>query len=110
MKRFLLILGIAIVSTSHADVLTVPSATDEAPAATTFDRSQLPARGTNMNAVRNRFGEPASISGPIGNPPITRWTYDDFLVFFEYRHVINAVIPGKPAVIYNQDELRRSEQ
>ncbi len=27
----------------------------------------------------------------MGDPPITRWVYPDFTVYFEYQYVINAV-------------------
>ncbi len=103
MTRTILILAFALSIPAHAEVLSLP--TPEGNQAT-VDRSVLPRRGTSMNSVRASHGEPVSISGPVGDPPITRWNYDGFSVFFEYQHVINAVIPGKPAPIYHQDELR----
>lgn len=57
-------------------------------AATVRDR---PVRGLSMAYVEERFGAPQSRSGPVGDPPITRWDYGDFVVFFEHRHVIHAV-------------------
>ncbi len=114
MTRFFLILGALACSALHAEVLNVPGGTPDpaagsgAPyAAPPADRSHLPKRGSSMDSVRARYGDPVSIHGPIGDPPITRWVYNDFSVFFEYRHVINAVIPGKPPAIHHQDELRR---
>lgn len=50
-----------------------------------------PARGSSMAAVERRFGTPAQRSGPVGKPPITRWEYPDFVVFFEYDHVVHSV-------------------
>lgn len=53
---------------------------------------QKPSRGMTMDAVRAAFGEPKRDMGTIGEPPITRWEYDNFTVYFEDRYVINAVI------------------
>ena len=50
-----------------------------------------PDRGVTMNSVRSRFGDPAEVRGPVGDPPITRWVYSDFTVFFEHNRVIHAV-------------------
>jgi hypothetical protein len=52
---------------------------------------ERPARGSSMARVEARFGAPATRSGPVGQPPITRWDYPDFVVFFEYDHVVHAV-------------------
>ena len=104
MTRLLLSLGLALTAaTVNADVLSVPGDGSQAPQ---VDRSHLPKRGTTMQRVTARYGEPLGISGPVGDPPITRWVYDGFIVFFEYNQVINAVIPGKPVPIYHKDELR----
>ncbi len=110
MKRLVIVLGFAVIGPLQAEVLTIPTAparTDQRPA--NVDRDQLPQRGATMAQVTERFGEPQRIVGPVGDPPITRWFYPGFSVFFEYRHVISAVIPGKPAPIHHQDELRRAE-
>jgi hypothetical protein len=52
---------------------------------------ERPARGSSMARVESRFGAPASRSAPVGRPPITRWEYPGFVVFFEYDHVVHAV-------------------
>jgi hypothetical protein len=52
-----------------------------------------PTRGMSMKAVLNYYGEPASKSAPVGEPPITRWTYPHFVVFFEHNIVIHSVVP-----------------
>ncbi len=103
MTRTILILAFALSVPAQAEVLSLPV---QEGSQATVDRSVLPRRGTSMTSVRSSYGEPNSISGPIGDPPISRWNYDGFSVFFEYEHVINAVIHGKPAPIYHQDELR----
>lgn len=56
------------------------------------DTSQeVPRTGLTKAAVKEKFGEPIQESAPVGNPPITRWTYSDFVVYFEYDHVIRSV-------------------
>ncbi len=91
MKRIgpclLILLGLAV-STSLADTLIVES--------TVSGKSiPQPSRGMGMDEVLNRFGEPRQRSGPIGNPPITWWTYADFVVYFESRTVIHSVVPHR---------------
>ena len=51
----------------------------------------LPVRGTSSANVMEKYGEPQSKHGPIGDPPISTWQYEDFKVYFEYRHVITSV-------------------
>ena len=51
-----------------------------------------PARGLSMDQVRSRFGDPGNEIPWVGDPPITRWVYDDYTVYFEYQYVINSVI------------------
>lgn len=51
-----------------------------------------PARGMTQASVESKFGSPASVKAPVGDPPITRWEYTDFVVFFEYDRVIHAVL------------------
>ncbi len=53
--------------------------------------SEPPSRGTNKGLVQARYGEPKDWSDPVGSPPITRWYYDQFTVYFEYDVVIHSV-------------------
>ncbi|MGD9660736.1 MAG: hypothetical protein AB7U63_05630 [Porticoccaceae bacterium] len=57
---------------------------------------ELPRKGELKASVKNRFGEAINISTPVGNPPITTWEYADFFVYFEYDHVIHAVVKFRP--------------
>ena len=52
---------------------------------------ERPDRGMTMSAVEKRFGAPASRHPTVGQPPITRWDYAGFSVFFEKDRVIHAV-------------------
>ncbi len=55
----------------------------------------LPGRGMTMIQVEEKFGPPLEKHPEVGEPPITRWDYDDFSVYFEYQYVINAVVTNK---------------
>lgn len=65
----------------------------------------LPQHGMKMDEVERRYGAPISRDPAIGNPPITRWNYPGFSVFFEHRTVLHAVQKDRPAEIYRKDEL-----
>lgn len=73
-------------SATRADVLLI----DEIAAARS-SASQRPARGTSMETVEARFGAPTMRQAAVGDPPIARWEYPGFVVYFEYQLVIHAV-------------------
>jgi len=52
---------------------------------------ELPARGQTMSAVEAKFGTPQTRHATVGAPPITRWDYAGFSVFFEKDRLIDAV-------------------
>ena len=57
----------------------------------------LPRRGSSMAEVEARFGAPERKFEGVGGgspstPPITRWQYPGFSVYFENSHVVNAVL------------------
>lgn len=56
------------------------------------DAMPHPARGELMNVVESKFGPPLHRIGPVGQPPITRWVYEGFTVYFEHEHVISTVV------------------
>ena len=51
-----------------------------------------PSRGMTQARVESKYGSPVSVEAPVGDPPITRWEYQDFIVYFEYDKVIHAVV------------------
>jgi len=53
---------------------------------------RTPDDGVNMATVRQQFGDPVSEESPVGDPPITRWDYDGFSVYFEHNLVLHSVI------------------
>jgi len=52
----------------------------------------VPQRGLSMDRVKERYGAPERRVGPVGDPPITRWVYADYTVYFEGNRVIHAVV------------------
>jgi hypothetical protein len=65
----------------------------------------MPEHGMKMAEVQRRYGAPRTRHPAVGQPPITRWDYDRFSVFFEYSTVLHSVEPEHPAPIHHQDEL-----
>ena len=53
-----------------------------------------PERGTTMNQVEAKFVAPAKRYPAVGKPPITRWDYPSFSVFFEFNRVVHSVVHG----------------
>jgi len=54
-----------------------------------------PSSGMTADSVESTFGAPEAKVAPVGDPPITRWEYKDFVVFFEYDRVIHTVVKRK---------------
>jgi len=55
-----------------------------------------PKAGMSMTAVESTYGSPAQRHSAVGGnavqqPPITRWDYPSFSVYFEHDKVIHAV-------------------
>lgn len=80
------VMTLATLVPAQADTLVIENV-DQA-AATTGVR---PNRGMSMETVESRWGSPRTKRGAIGDPPITRWEYPSFVVYFEYSNVIHAV-------------------
>ena len=55
-------------------------------------RMDVPINGMTTADVRTRFGEPVTTHSAIGDPPITRWEYDRWSVYFEYDIVLFTVL------------------
>jgi hypothetical protein len=53
-----------------------------------------PARGMSMEKVEAVYGAPSRRDAAIGEPPITRWEYPGFVVYFEHQYVIHSVGVG----------------
>jgi hypothetical protein len=53
-----------------------------------------PGRGMTMEKVEAAFGAPSNRVPAVGQPPITRWEYPGFVVYFEHRVVLHTVVTG----------------
>ena len=53
---------------------------------------ERPKRGMTQNSVEAKYGSPVDKIAAVGEPPISRWEYPEFVVYFEYDRVIHAVI------------------
>ena len=102
--------------TAQADDIVMPAAGPQAvngAAPGAVAPASLPVKGQTMAAVLKRYGEPQQKHAPVGgdapkHPPITRWDYAAFSVFFERSHVVDAVVPGQPPQIYHAEQLQQA--
>jgi hypothetical protein len=81
---------LAIAPAAVADVLEMPSTPAEQPQESVAHT--VPGRGMTMEQVKKRFGQPQEVVPAVGDPPITRWKYNDFIVYFENNLVIHSVM------------------
>jgi len=51
-----------------------------------------PTRGMTMDQVATKFGAPVTKVPAVGKPPISRWEYPGFVVYFEAERVIHSVV------------------
>lgn len=77
---------------ASAEDVALPSGSAATESATPAAPAGAPARGITMNKVEAQFGTPTERHPAVGNPPITRWDYPSFSVFFERDHVIHSVL------------------
>ena len=89
-----LLCGCALASAAVAETLVVNDQVQ-------VRESQLdrPKRGLTMDQVEKQFGAPATRHPTVGGsspqqPPITRWDYNGFSVFFERDRVVHSVVVG----------------
>jgi len=83
----LLALSIGLLSTVSAQNLDMSGAEGSV----TFDQAGKPTRGMSEESVQANYGAPQSTAAAVGDPPISRWEYADFVVFFEHNLVIHSV-------------------
>jgi hypothetical protein len=75
---------------SFGDTLLIDAIAKSPP--NTSDGLPRPTKGMSMQTVKAQFGEPSLAYPRIGTPPITRWDYPEYSVFFEHHHVLTSVI------------------
>jgi len=52
----------------------------------------VPVNGQTMAEVESAYGAPRQKGSPVGEPPITRWDYERWSVYFEYERVLFTVL------------------
>lgn len=52
---------------------------------------ETPRNGQNKAKVESAFGQPLQRIAAVGEPPISKWVYQDFTVYFENDIVLHAV-------------------
>ncbi len=60
--------------------------------ATATSTPTTPTRGSTMDNVRQKFGAPTQEIPAVGQPPITRWEYPGYVVYFENDKVLHTVV------------------
>lgn len=71
-----------------AEVLEI-SVSKQSPEMQSLER---PLNGMTKEEVENAFGSPQEMNDPVGEPPISKWVYRDFTVYFEYSTVLHSVL------------------
>lgn len=92
-----LLIALSVAASASAAATPAPAV---APAETTAPATtpaystpiQVPVRGMDMANVRHIFGAPLEKQAAVGKPPITRWVYADYVVYFEYDKVLHTVM------------------
>jgi hypothetical protein len=89
-----LLCGCAVASAAVADTVVVNDQVQ-----VRESRADVPKRGLTMDDVEKHFGAPVTRHPTVGGasaqqPPITRWDYNGFSVFFEHDRVIDSVVTG----------------
>jgi len=85
--RYLLLAAVLASSIAGAETIAVDSgiAVKESDVVT-------PTRGMTMDQVATKFGAPVTKVPAVGKPPISRWEYPGFVVYFEADRVIHSVV------------------
>jgi len=95
-KTFLACLIAGLSFTASADVLLIDVINKEP---SNSEAGILrPVNGQSMAKVKTLYGNADKTYPAIGTPPITRWNYAEFNVYFEHQLVIHSVLkqPKKP--------------
>lgn len=86
-------LGLLMLATGlvRADVLIIEEVRQ-------VERMNLPRNGQTMQAIEAHYGAPDRRHAAVGEPPITRWDYADYSVYFENDRVLFSVLHRGQAI------------
>ena len=87
----LLCLGILSTTTVQADVYRITICQQGSASL------KMPTHGDKQAQVIQQFGEPSKRHASVGQPPISRWDYPGFSVYFEQSTVVNSVQIHQPS-------------
>ena len=87
-STLLLSATLAVIPLASAEVIEI-SISKQAPELQDIER---PLNGLTKEDVEAKFGAPEEMSEPVGNPPISKWRYRDYVVYFESNIVIHTVL------------------
>ncbi|MEJ2681943.1 MAG: hypothetical protein P8104_13510 [Gammaproteobacteria bacterium] len=82
------LLSLTAFDTTLADTVSIPIGAQ----GTELQEINRPQQGMTATAVQQAFGAPIKQSAPVGNPPISRWYYEPYVVYFENDRVIHTVL------------------
>lgn len=66
------------------------------PGAAATPAYKQPVHGMTMADVTRLFGSPDKKVAAVGDPPITRWIYPGYVVYFEGNIVLHSVLKARP--------------
>lgn len=78
--------GVMTIGSAGADTLLIDALRD-----TEREGKEVPRHGATMERVEQEYGEPEGRRPAVGDPPITRWDYDGYSVYFEGERVLRTV-------------------
>jgi hypothetical protein len=86
-----------LVSAVTALVLAGPALADELKVPAPEGGANTPSSGMSMDSVEAKYGAPTRRVPAVGGasaqqPPITRWEYPGFVVYFENNRVVHTVV------------------
>jgi hypothetical protein len=81
-----------LTASTQADVLQIPVGQQ---AKDHWDIAR-PSKGMSKAQVQTTFGTALEKKAAAGNPPISSWVYEDYVVYFESDYVIHTVLNHHP--------------
>jgi hypothetical protein len=89
-KLLLMVITWSSMGASMAETITLPIGAQGA------SSMAIPTNGMSRQAVLERYGLADDEHEPVGKPPIQRWDYREFSVYFENDRVVNSVRHHQP--------------
>ena len=88
LKPFIVGASLLLSSAVFADTVAIPIGQQGA----AHQNEARPRGGMSMSQVSSQYGSPAQQLPAVGDPPISRWVYSHFTVYFEHDRVIHTVL------------------